>query len=174
MYWPLRASKKVPRKILYRLVRGLNRVFTGLLINADRTLYLATANDNSQSKVSRLLEDTISVDPKKGERVSVEYDESRKRVRLNVFIGTDTPVGLTLHPIRYEFLSRVAEGALPSTFSRECYEDLLAFKSQVLKAIQARRIKDRAGFDTSGQVTLTLLEVDAFGVPRERHIEVEI
>jgi hypothetical protein len=34
--------------------------------------------------------------------------------------------------VRFEFLVRVAQGALPSSFSKECNEDVLAFKTQVL------------------------------------------
>jgi hypothetical protein len=40
--------------------------------------------------------------------------------------------------VRYEFLSRVAQGALPSSFSKECNEDVLAFKSQVLSQFYKR------------------------------------
>ncbi|MGO7388862.1 hypothetical protein ACCT20_37340, partial [Rhizobium ruizarguesonis] len=32
----------------------------------------------------------------------------------------------------FEFLIRVAKGALPSSFSKECYEDVIAFKTKVL------------------------------------------
>ena len=42
-----------------------------------------------------------------------------------------------LHLTRFEFLTRVAAGALPSSFSRECYEDVLAFKSRVMSAFYA-------------------------------------
>ena len=34
--------------------------------------------------------------------------------------------------MRFEFLTRVANGALPSSFSKECYEDVIAFKTKVL------------------------------------------
>ena len=45
--------------------------------------------------------------------------------------------------IRYEFLSRIAlEGALPASFSKECYEDLLAFKSQLVAGLLKRQEKD--------------------------------
>jgi hypothetical protein len=42
-------------------------------------------------------------------------------------------VRFDLTPIRFEFLCRVAEGALPGSFSNECYEDLLAYKVRLLR-----------------------------------------
>jgi hypothetical protein len=46
--------------ILSRLIKGLNRVFTGMLINSDRELFLATSGNNSQAKVSRILVERLA------------------------------------------------------------------------------------------------------------------
>lgn len=174
VYRPLLDRKPVKRAIVYRLVRGLNRIFTGFLVKDDRTLYVASSNSHSQSRISRLLTDTISVDPKKGEQINLEYDPAMKRVFLKVYLSPDIVVPpLPLHPVRYEFLSRVAEGALPSSFSRECYEDFLAFKSHVHKAIEVRRKKEGSVPSSDGTVTLTLFDVGADGFPRPRPLEVQ-
>ena len=81
-------------------------------------------------------------------------------------------VALPLTLIRYEFLSRIAaEGALPASFSKECYEDLLAFKSQLLAALEHRRRAD--GDEADGSVLLfRLLELDESGNPAEQTVEV--
>ena len=73
----LKGGGVVKRPILSRLVRGLNRVFTGMLINSDRELYLATSGNYSQAKVSRILVERVSVDPSKGEKVVLRYDPRR-------------------------------------------------------------------------------------------------
>ena len=70
---PLRNGAKVDRPILARLVKGLNRVFVGMLVGVDRELILATSLSFSNVKVSRLLEDRISVLPRLGERVEVAW-----------------------------------------------------------------------------------------------------
>src|SRR4029077_5854195 len=97
----------VKRPILSRLVRGLNRVFTGMLINSDRELLLATSGNYSQAKVSRILVERVSVEPSKGERVVLRLDPSNGRVFLSVYFspGNFVDFGLTL--IRHEFLSRI-------------------------------------------------------------------
>jgi len=174
VYRPLLDGKKVPRPIVSRLVKGLNRIFTGLLLKVDRPLYIASASNNSQSKVSKLLTDTISVDLKKGEQVTVEFDSAHKRLFLCVYTAADVaPVRLALHPVRYEFLSRVAEGALPSSFSRECYEDFLAFKGRIHRAIEERRQRERSGPRPGEPVVLTILDVSGDGHIRERVLEID-
>lgn len=135
----LEAGRRVERPILSRLVRGLNRVFTGMLVSDDRDLLLATNLALSQGRVSRLLEERVSVEPRLGERVEIVLREGDRMPALEVALSRDIRRLLPLHLTRYEFLSRVAEGALPSSFSKECYEDLLAFKSQLLSALAERR-----------------------------------
>lgn len=135
----LEDGRRVERPILSRLVRGLNRVFTGMLVSDDRELLLATSLALSQGRVSRLLEERVSVEPRLGERVEIVLSERDRMPALEVAMSREIRREFPLHLTRYEFLSRVAEGALPSSFSKECYEDLLAFKSQMLSALAERR-----------------------------------
>ena len=55
----LRSGGRVERPILARLVRGLNRIFVGMLVNADRELLIATSISFSNARVSQILEDRI-------------------------------------------------------------------------------------------------------------------
>ena len=161
----------VKRPILSRLVKGLNRVFTGMLFNSDRELYLATSGNYSQAKVSRILIERVSVDPSKGEKVALRYDESNGRVLLSVFFTPGLFVDFNLTLIRYEFLSRIAlEGALPASFSKECYEDLLAFKSQLIAAYTKRQAGEQ---DAPGSaIGLNLLTLTDQGMPDPRFVEI--
>lgn len=163
----LRAGGKVERPILTRLVRGLNRVFLGMLVTTDRELIIATSLSFSNAKVSRLLEDRISVLPRLGEKVELVFHDGLPalRVWLTEKIQRSLPLNLT----RYEFLSRVAEGALPSSFSKECYEDLLAFKSQLLKGLMERRLPTE---EPAGILNFRLLNLDDNGNPIEGLVEV--
>lgn len=167
----LRSNGTVKRPILNRLVKGLNRIFTGMLINSERELYLATSGNYSQAKISRVLVDRLSVEPRHGERVVLSINGA-ERIQLTVHFSNHIQESLELNLIRYEFLSRVAtEGALPASFSKECYEDTLAFKSRLLAAQERRR----AAEGTRGEepsLGLRLLAVSEQGLPEDRFIEV--
>lgn len=171
----LQSHARPSRDILMRLVRGLNRILTGMLINDEQQLILATSGSYSQAHVSRLEEAFIAVQPDRGQRITLELRDEQQ-VCLSVYLDRDLPpVSLPLHLVRYEFLSRVAEGALPSSFSRECYEDLLAFKGRLLR--EYRRLVQ--GYNArhphaDEEFTLKLLELDERGFVRSRSIELQL
>lgn len=163
----LKSGGKVERSILARLVRGLNRVFVGMLVSTDRELLLATSFSFSSSKVSQILEDRIPVTPRLYERVELVLE--REKPALVVQLSDTIRCALALNLTRYEFLSRVAEGALPSSFSRECYEDMLAFKSQLLAGLAERRRSEDIG--DAGVLTFRLMNLDALGNPTDEVVE---
>ncbi|MGH9460702.1 MAG: hypothetical protein ACRD1X_05765 [Vicinamibacteria bacterium] len=164
----LKTGGKVERSILARLVRGLNRVFVGMLVTTDRELLLATSFSFSSSKVSQILEDRIPVTPRLSERVEFTLDGEKPAVVIQ--LSSTIRCGLPLNLTRYEFLSRVAEGALPGSFSRECYEDLLAFKSKLLACLAERRQIEGVG--EAGMLTFRLMNLDASGNPADEIVEV--
>ncbi|WP_208734741.1 hypothetical protein, partial [Corallococcus praedator] len=61
---------------------------------------------------------------------------------------------------------RVAGGALPSSFSRECHEDILAFKSMILAALNRIRPPEAVG-----DLSFRLLSLNASGEPADEVIE---
>jgi hypothetical protein len=114
-------------------------------------------------------EDSVSVARNRGESVSVELDKSRKKPSLVVNLASGVePIRFNLTLTRYEYLSRVAEGVLPSSFSQECYEDVLAFKTQVLKQLAIRQSLEGGQEATN----IWLLEVNSAGIASERMLEV--
>ena len=168
----LREDKPVRRPISNRLIKGLNRIFTGMLLNSERELYLATSGNFSQAKISRVLVDRLSVEPRHGEKIVLGLEN--ERVVLSVHLSGDIVETLELNLVRYEFLSRVAtEGALPASFSKECYEDMLAFKSRLLAAYECRRQKE--GIQGNGDLLgLRLISVSPQGIPEDRFVEVAL
>ena len=161
----LAAGGAVPRQqVLVPLVRGLNRIFTGALVANHDELVLATSGSHSQARVARLFDGEVSVPRKRGEEVVLEHTP-RGAIDLVVRFGRDAefrPERLALTLLRFEFLLRVAHGALPSSFSAECYEDLLAFKSRLLRALERRAALDE-GEAEGGDVDLRFLDVDHTG-----------
>lgn len=165
---PLKQGQRVERPFLARLVKGLNRIFVGMLVSSDRDLLLATSISFSSSKVSQVLEDRVPVTPRLNERVELilRQDKPALLVHFSESISASLPLNLT----RYEFLSRVAEGALPGSFSRECYEDMLAFKSRLLSCLNQRRRSE--GVVDSNTVAFHLMTLDPAGNPLDDVVEV--
>lgn len=166
---PLQSGNRVARRIVGRLVNGLNRIFTGMLVSADRELLLATSLSYSGARVSQLLEERVSVSSR-GRHEKVDITERRGFPFLDVSLPDGTTRSLRLNLTRYEFLMRVSDGALPGNFSRECYEDILAFKSGLLAA--AAQSRQRAEIDLPRELSFRLLTLDAAGHPVDNVVDV--
>jgi hypothetical protein len=166
----LKAGQRVERQILARIVRGLNRIFTGMLVSDDQRLLLASSLAPSQGRVSRLFVDEISAERRLGESIDIVMREGDPVPVLEVTLSAENRCGMPLHLTRYEFLIRVAEGALPGSFSRECYEDLLAFKSQLLKAA-GKRLADNSGTASRDDLAFSLLQLEGTGRAVPRRLE---
>jgi hypothetical protein len=162
------SGRRASNEVVKRLVRGLNRVFTGQLLRQDDALVVASSGSSSQLKTSLIYEGVVPVSGDHGEKIEIVKGR-RIDIALSVRIHEGAvPVDLDLTVLRFEFLSRVSEGALPSSFSLECHEDMLAFKARVLRAIEGRR-NSREG---EGPAPLRLLEVTAEGRVQPHTIEI--
>lgn len=163
IYRVLKNNKQISQIIIGRLIRGLNRIFTGMLVKNQDKLIIATSGSYSQARISQVYEDEISVRKKRGEEVTIELETNQNQPYLVVYLSSNqelSPIKLSLNLTRYEYLSRVAEGTLPSSFSKECYEDILAFKTQVLQQIEQRKILEgEEEIDSENYMLLQLLEV---------------
>ena len=164
---PLASGGQVPRKVLAALVNGLNRVFTGMLVSTDRELLLATGLGGGSSGANQILSERVSVSPRRDERV--ELRRTARMPELVVQLDAATRCALPLNLVRFEFLMRVAEGALPGSFSRECQEDILGFKASILAALARSRPKE-----DSGALAFRLLSLNADGEPADDVIEVDV
>ena len=170
----LRARHPLPRAALSMIVRGLNRVFTGMLVQNQDELVLATSGSYSQSKRSPLLDELISVPRQGGKEVSLVLNpQGGFDVAVRLMRGEAHPaVRLELSPTRFEFLGRVAEGALPSSFSLECHEDILAFKARLLRETETRRKLDGDDIAEDGQLVLRFIELNSDGRATPRRVMV--
>ena len=166
---PLLAGRHVSRHVVTALVKGLNRIFTGLLVSSDRELLLATSLSFSGARVSQLLEDQIAISAR-GRPEKVELALHNDFPHLDVHLPNGAVRSLRLNLTRYEFLMRVSDGALPGNFSRECYEDILAFKSALLAG--ATEGQDAEKTDSSQDLTFHLLSLDANGNAIDNVVEV--
>lgn len=177
----LQDKKAVTETVRGRLVRGLNRVMTGLLIdNVDR-IFVASSGGFTQSRVSVLCDTEAPSRRVNGVGMAIKLDAKTGRPLLDVSLaqGTGFSVAFDLTPVRFEFLSRVAEGALPGSFSNECLEDMLAFKAKLLRKAEISRARNQqdddeeAGAD-SGSLTLNFIDIEQGGHGFSRPITVRV
>ena len=166
---PLNEGKKVERGIIRKIVKGLNRVWVGMMIDTDQEVYLTTGLTFSNVRVSRLLREVISVSPRLGQKVEIISRETDSLPVIQITLIPDIHCYFPLTLTRYEFLNQVAEGALPNSFSKECFEDVMTFKSQVLTKLPeySDQIRDEEGIET----VFTLLGIDENGNPTKNNVE---
>lgn len=161
----LRAKRPVSDTTRGRITKGLNRVMTGMLLeNVDR-IFVASSGGFTQSRVCVLCDHETPSRRQGGVGMAIKLDEETGRPLLDVSLspGPSNSVAFDLTPIRHEFLARVADGALPASFSNECLEDLLAFKAKLLRKAEIVRSAGFAGDDDEpgGETTtLTLNFID--------------
>jgi hypothetical protein len=169
-------KERVRAEIVARLVRGLNRIFTGMLARDDNHIVLATSGSLSQARVSRVFEEFISVRRNLGQRAQLELAPEAEMPALSVHLSDKHWASLSLNLRRYEYLVRIAEGALPNSFSRECYEDIMACKTELLRQLAARRREEQAEDDETDRLTLSLItRLNSDGlISNPDHIEIRM
>jgi len=163
------ANKGVTESTRARLVRGLNRVMTGLLIENNDKLFVASSGGFTQSRISVLCDTEASARRSGGIGMRIKLDPVTERAVLEVALapGAGNSASFTLSPVRFEFLCRVSDGALPGSFSNECLEDMLAFKAKLLRKAELLRASQRANDDEpsvdEGTLTLNFIEMEQNG-----------
>lgn len=183
---PGEKRRVIDEHVRARFVRGLNRVMTGLLLDNPETIFIASSGGFTQSKISVLCEiavpslRTTSTDA--GMQIRWNKDSQRPCLEISVGSGKSGTVLFDLTPVRFEFLCRVAEGALPSSFSNECFEDLLAFKTCLLRKAEQVRLSSSDVFNADdgeiveeqGSLRLTFIEINEDGHGFLRNISVRV
>lgn len=176
----LSENKPVSETVRARLVRGLNRVMTGLLIENNDKLFVASSGGFTQSRISVLCDTEAPARRSGGVGMRIKLDPLTERAALDVALaaGIGNSASFLLSPVRFEFLCRVADGALPGSFSNECLEDMLAFKAKLLRKaelLRANRLADdeEPGVD-DGALTLNFIEMETNGHGFSRPVTVRV
>lgn len=170
----------IKEAIRSHLVRGLNRVMTGLLVENNDLIFVASSGGFAQSKVSVLCNTQTPARRRGGIGMAVKIDSWTGRPMLDVSLAKESGNSVTfnLTPVRFEFLCRVAEGALPGSFSNECLEDMLAFKAKLLR--RAEFIRKQCADDEDepnsyeGSLILNFIEIEQSGHGFSRPVTVRI
>lgn len=173
--------KPVTEAVRARIVRGLNRVMAGLLIENTDRIFVASSGGFTHSKVSVLCDTEAPARRVGGVGMSIKIDPQTERPTLEVSLAPalNSSVIFNLSPVRFEFLCRVAEGSLPGSFSNECLEDMLAFKAKLLRKAELLRSQQQTDEDeeySSDETALTLnfIEIEQNGHGFSRPVTVRI
>lgn len=162
-------KKQVNEAVRARIAKGLNRVLTGLLLENTDRIFIASSGGFTQSRVSVLCDHETTARRQQGVGMAIKLNAMTGRPFLEVQLaqGAANRVIFDLTPVRYEFLSRVAEGSLPASFSNECLEDLLAFKAKLLRKAETVRKNCFADDDEVGgedsAMTLDFIDIEPGG-----------
>lgn len=114
-----------------QVVKGLNRTLTGMMADDTEQLWLAHSIGKGEGGAGRLT--TVPPVQRKGMghfKVTVKLAENTRRpsIRIEPTIGgAEGAPHLDLTPLLFEYLIRVAEGSLPSSFSRQCHKEIRHF-----------------------------------------------
>ena len=156
-----------------QITLGLNRTMTGYLTTSAGKIWMTQSAAPSHGRGVPLLID--SPVPWTGRRATARIRKQDGASRPPVVeIVEDRKVfgALELTPTMFEFLSRVAEGALPASFGSQCLQEIRAFQIRVTGSI-ARESEDakvgmqlqEIGLQDDGELVereIKMLE-DAFG-----------
>jgi hypothetical protein len=116
-------------QVTRRLIKGLNRAYLGMMAEESDKLWLAGTIGRTDDTVGRI----ATVDPiaraARVESIRLEIGTGARRPSLRVRSrSADGEIDpLDLRPLLFEYLLRVEEGSLPSSFSRQCQKEVRQF-----------------------------------------------
>ena len=147
------------------LVRGLNRTFCGMMIDHGTQVYLSSSGGDGRGRISPILEQQVRVGRHRRD-IYFSFELADDRITPLVVVRDPTlPEDeqvidrFRLQITHFEYLTRVASGILPASFSRQCFEDFLDFKLRLIE-----RIGDLIGQSESAQsLSLDTITVDGQG-----------
>lgn len=133
----LAAGKKPSRSNISKLASGLNRVWTGLLLSDEVADVLYTSGlDLTAAPISNLFLGQAELE---GAPPGMEVvRQSHQTVPDLVLHANGLTFSFPLTLQRFEFLRRVAEGTMPSSFSREASSDFMSLKQSCLRDLALR------------------------------------
>lgn len=157
------------------LVRGLNRTFCGMMIDDGTQLYLASSGGDGRGRIASLLNYDLPSKPHRRHpyvNFTLATDQATPCLQIiDPAAGDDEVVdSLNLQLTHFEYLTRVASGSLPASFSRQCNEDFLDFKLRLIN-----RLDDLIGEPPStDEVNLLALTVDEKGRAHPDNIRIRV
>ncbi|MCY4543387.1 MAG: hypothetical protein OXB95_13500 [Rhodobacteraceae bacterium] len=130
----LERNRSLPARIRRPLMRGLNRMMTGQLTKTNDRLWLTEPSGVFRGQGLPLLVAKLDSHFPPSFKLAAGGAGGKPPI-LRIEPG---PVDLSLNPTMVECLLRVAEGALPASFSSECLQAITRFQLQASAALRAK------------------------------------
>lgn len=136
------ASRNLVARVTRQIVKGFNRAQTGMMTDDTETLWLSGSIGKSDDPTGRVF--TIEEIRTRGGggmfHLEVLHNEQRDRPHIQIVANYPTTSGerlepLDVRPLLFEYLLRVADGSLPSSFSRQCHQEVKHFTTMLRQRI---------------------------------------
>ncbi|WP_027528699.1 hypothetical protein [Bradyrhizobium sp. Ec3.3] len=152
---------------LRQIVLGINRTLTGLMASDGEKLWVTGVVGRADGNGGRLaMGEPLGVVPSSWARVQLQYDANRSCPALAVLEkGTSRELPrLIITPLLFEYLKRVSSGSLPSSFSRQCHQEIRHFAVRLASALydeedQETTVIRMVDLDNSGRLHEHILEI---------------
>lgn len=156
-----------------KLVKGINRTLTGMMVEETQRVWLARSIGRSDGASGRFT--SLEAIPRKSatpQRLTAALDPATARPRLQVVLRTPgrpdlTSAPLELRPLLFEYLMRVADGSLPSSFSRQCQQEVRHFALAASSFVENQFARDETEY-----LPILILSVGRDGQIQSRDIGV--
>jgi hypothetical protein len=154
-----------------KLVKGINRTLTGMMVEDTQRVWLARSIARSDGASGRFTSfDPIARRAASPQRLIAALDPATGRPRLQVVLRSPgrsdlASAPLELRPLLFEYLMRVADGSLPSSFSRQCQQEIRHFALAASSFIQ-----DEFTRDEEEALPILILSVGQDGFMQSRDI----
>lgn len=151
--WALTAYSHFPKYLLFRedvrddpqlpevLIQGLARIMTGSVVSEESSLSVSTNGASSRALVGMLVSGTISTDAMLGDGcVSAQLSGTGNDATPELIfrLSPNPLIRYAITPKRYEFLSCVREGYVPTSFSGQCQAEFYSLKARLVNALLRR------------------------------------
>lgn len=133
----------IVNQVTRQMVKGFNRAITGMMADDSETLWAAGTigkSDNPTGRVTTV--EGIRFTSGAGFVLHLRVDHSSKRNRPQIRVAsqflqdsTDRLPNLDVRPLLFEYLLRVADGSLPSSFSRQCHQEVKHFAMRLQQQV---------------------------------------
>ena len=133
-------------QVTRQMVKGFNRAITGMMTNDSEILWAAGTVGKSDNPTGRVttVEGGIRLASSTGFVLHLEVNHSLKRNRPQIRVASQFQFlkdsmnhlpNLDVRPLLFEYLLRVAEGSLPSSFSRQCHQEVKHFAMRLQQQV---------------------------------------
>ena len=126
------------RRIRRALILALNRMMTGEMTNTDDRIWITEPSGVYRGRKVPLLVQHAGSRTKESTHASFSKTEGNGKapvLTITPFGRTELGIDLELRPTMVECLLRIAEGALPASFSSECLQDVERFQLRATSAV---------------------------------------